>query len=258
MTRNRIVARAVLTAGVAVAASLAMALPAQAHGGGYRQDVTCDGTLGAQTVGNVVVADGAGCVLENTTVKGSIKVGAGAALDMTGVEVYRGVTATGSGRITATDTVVVGAFTSTNVGIVRLTGTGVLGNVAVQGDTSFNATTLAVSGNLSGTTVNRFDVADSYVLGTLSAFDAYSGANFCGNWVYGDTKITNGGGALVLGSAAGCAGNEVNGDVVVQDNFAYVGIDGNTVKGDLNCTGNDPAPVVGTNTVKGAKLGQCA
>ena len=251
-------ARAVLTAGVAVAASLAMALPAQAHGGGYRQDVTCDGTLGAQTVGNVVVADGTGCVLENTTVKGAIKVGAGAALDMTGVQVYKSVTATGSGRVSATDTVVAGGFTTTNVGIVRLTGSGVLGSVAVKGDTSFSASNLAVGGNLSGDVVNRFDVADSYVLGTLSAVEAYSGANLCGNWVLGDTRVVNGGGALLVGATAGCEGNEVNGDVVVENNLAYVEVAGNTVKGDLNCVGNDPAPVLGTNTVKGAKLGQCA
>lgn len=254
MTRN--LARAVLTTGLAVSASLTMALPAQAHG---TRQVTCNGALGATTVGDVVVANGTACVLTGTKVKGGITVGAGAAVDLSGVTVYKNVTATGSGRVTAVESFVYGDVTTTGSGIVRLTDSAVRGDVSVQGDTTaFTAAGLGVGGDLSGSTVNRFDVSASYVRGSLTANEAFSGANLCANRVTGDAVVTGGGGALLLGGTATCAGNQVRGDVVVDDNFAYIAIAGNTVRGDLICDGNDPAPEVGANKVRGTRSGQCA
>lgn len=256
MTSNRIVARTVLTAGLAVGATLAMALPATAHG---TRQVTCDGTIGATTVASVVVADGTTCVLEGTKVKGGVTVGAGAALDMSDVTVYQSVTATRSGRVTATGSQVYGAVKATGAGVVRLTDTAVVGSVAVTGEaTSFSASQVAVGGNLSGTTVSRFDVSDSYVLGTIAATEAFNGGNLCGNWVYRDTRFEGSAGAILLGGSDSCAGNEVRGDVAVNNNVAYIAIDGNVVKGDLSCAGNDPAPELGTNTVRGTRTDQCA
>lgn len=249
-------ARVVVTTGLAAAAALAMALPAQAHG---TRQVTCDGTIGARTVGDVVVADGTACTLAGTKVKGGVTVGAGAVLDLTDATVQKGVTATGSGRVTAARSIVLGAVRTTGAGIVRFTDTGVLGDVKVRGDnTAFTASGLAVGGHLAGTTVNRFDVSGSYVLGSLVATEAFSGANLCGNRVFGDTRVTGGGGALLLGGATGCAGNDVGGDVVVNDNVAFIAVAGNTVRGDLACAGNDPAPEVGANVVRGTRSGQCA
>lgn len=249
-------ARAVVTAGVAAAAALTMALPAQAHG---TRQVTCNGTLGATTVGNVVVADGTACVLTGTKVKGEITIGAGAAADLNGVTVYKSVTATGSGRVTAVESLVRGGLSTTASGIVRLTDTAVLGDVSVQGDTTaFTAAGLGVGGDLSGNTVNRFDVSGSYVRGALTANEAFSGANLCDNTVFGDTVLTGGGGALLLGGTATCTGNIIRGDVAVDNNFAYIAIAGNTIRGDLTCDGNDPAPEVGANKVRGARAGQCA
>lgn len=256
MSRNRIVASTVLTAGLAVGATIAMALPAQAHG---TRQVTCDGTIGATTVGNVVVADGTACVLDGTKVKGGITVGAGAALDLSNVTVHRGVTSASSGRVTAVDSVVYGSVSATGTGIVRLTDSGVAGDVTVQGEaTAFTATGTGVGGDLSGTTVSRFDVSGSYVVGSLTVTEAFSGGNLCGNKVFGNAKAVASGGAVLVGGSPACAGNEVRGSVVVADNAAYIAIAGNTVRRDLSCTGNDPAPEVGTNTVKGARLGQCA
>lgn len=248
-------ARAVFTAGLAGVASLAMALPAQAHG---TRQVTCNGTIGAVTVGSVVIADATACVLDGTTVKGEITVGVGAALDMSDVTAYRSVTSTSSGRVTAVDSTVYGSVSSTGTGIVRLTGSGVAGDVTVQGEsTSFSASDVSVAGDIRGTTVSRFDVADSFVGGALAATEAFSGSNLCGNWVSGATKVTASGGAVLLGGATSCAGNTVRGSVVVENNAAYIAIAGNTIRRDLSCTGNDPAPEVGTNTVRGTKSGQC-
>jgi len=254
MRSKRIIAGSVVTAGVAGAAALAMALPAQAHGA---RSVTCDGTIGAQTVGDVVVADNAGCVLAGTTVRGTITVGAGAALDLSDVTVFNGVTAASSGRVAAVNSVVVGSVTSTNSGQLQLTNTAVGGDVAVSGETNVTAVGVAVAGDVTGTAVNRFDVSSSYVLGSVVANEAFSGGNLCGNRVYGDTKVVGSGGAILLGGSASCAGNQVFGNVVVDNNVAFIAIAGNTVKRNLSCTGNDPAPEVGTNTVKGTKSGQC-
>ena len=256
MTSNRIVARAALTAGLAVGATLAMALPASAHG---TRQVTCDGTIGAVTVGSVVVADGTACVLDGTTVKGGVTVGAGAALDMSDVRVYQGVTATRSGRVTAAGSQVGGAVNATGAGVVRLSDTAVVGSVAVTGEaTSFSASRVAVGGSVSGTSVSRFDVSGSYVLGSIVAKESFNGGNLCDNWVYRDARVDGSGGAILVGGSDSCAGNDVVGDVGVSNNVAYIAIGGNAVKGDLSCDGNDPAPEVGTNTVRGARIGQCA
>lgn len=255
MTSKRIVARAIVTAGVAGAAVLVMALPANAHG---TRSVTCDGTIGAQTVDNVVVADNAGCVLTGTTVRGGITVGAGAALDLSDVTVGQGVTAASSGRVSAVNTVVGGSVTSTNSGQIRLADSAVGGDVVVSGETNVTAIGLAVAGSVTGTSVNRFDLSGSYVLGSVLANEAFSGGNLCGNRVYGNAKVVGSGGAILLGGAASCAGNQVFGNLVVDNNVAYIAIAGNTVRHDLSCAGNDPAPEIGVNTVKGTKIGQCA
>lgn len=249
-------ARAVLTAGLAIGASLALALPAQAHGA--RQPVTCNGTIGATTVGNVVVADGTSCVLTGTKVKGSVTVGVGAVLDMSDVTVYYDVTSNGA-RVTATDSSVGGSFTHTGGGQVRLTDTYVDCNVTISSDSAFSASGLAVGGKLTGTNVGSFDVSGSYVGKALLVDGAANGANLCGNWVRGNTSVLASGGAVLLGGSSGsCAGNTVGGGVAVDNNVAYIEIAGNTVRRNLSCTGNEPAPVVGTNTVSGTKLGQCA
>jgi hypothetical protein len=257
MTRNRIVARTVLTAGLAVGTALAMALPAQATGG--RQDVTCDGMIGAQSVGDVVVADGTACVLDGTKVKGGITVGAGAALDMTNVSVYKDIISNAAGRVSAVDTLGYAGFSHTGRGQVRLTNTGFFRDVTISGEARFTGSGVAVGGSLTATTVSRFDVSNSFVLGSLSADQSFNGSNVCGNTVGRDAKVSRGGGAILIGGTETCAGNTVAGSVIVDSNNATViSIAGNTVFRDLDCTTNRPAPTVGTNTVRGQKLGQCA
>jgi hypothetical protein len=256
MTRNRIVARAVLTAGLAVGASLATALPAYAHGA---SSVTCNGTISATTVGSVTVADGTACTLNGVKVKGGITVGAGAVLDATDITVYHSISATNSGRLTAAGSEVYSDVTSSGTGLVRLTDVSVAGDVTATGEaTSFNASDLYVGGDVSGTTVSRFDVSGSYVLGTVTVNESFNGGNVCDNWVNRGTRFAASGGAILIGGATNCAGNTVRGSVVVENNAAYIAIDGNTVRRNLTCTGNDPVPVVGTNTVAGTKSGQCA
>ncbi|MCT2584281.1 hypothetical protein [Actinophytocola gossypii] len=256
MSRNRNLARAAVLAGAAAVASIAMALPAQAHGS---HAVTCDGTLGERVVrGGVVVADGTACVLDGTSVRGTVTVGAGASLELVDAKVYGGVTMSGSGRVNVTGSFVAGDVDSTGTGVVRLTDTLVVGDVDVREQTSFAANGLTAGGDVRGTTVNRFDVRDSAVLGSVSATESFSGGNLCGNVVFGDATFAGSGGAVLVGGAESCAGNQVGDDVVVRDNVAFTSIGGNTVRDDLSCTGNEPAPQVGTNTVKGDRIGQCA
>jgi hypothetical protein len=71
----------------ACAGAAALALPAVASA----EERTCRGALGAVTVDNLRVPDGAGCVLNGTRVKGTIKVETGAALRAFGVEVVGNV-----------------------------------------------------------------------------------------------------------------------------------------------------------------------
>lgn len=57
------------------------------------EETTCRGTIGSRTVDNVRVPDGATCLVEGTTVKGTIKVESNAVLKATDVSVVGNVQA---------------------------------------------------------------------------------------------------------------------------------------------------------------------
>lgn len=82
---------------LAMTAALAFSWPVAA------EETQCVGALGAVTVDNVFVPDGASCTLTATSVKGNIVVGRGASLRATRVSVVGNIQAEG-----ATDVTVVG------------------------------------------------------------------------------------------------------------------------------------------------------
>ena len=71
----------------ALVRSLLAILPATA----FAEERTCRGTIGARTMDNVRVPDGATCTLDGTTVKGTIKVETNAVLKANGVRVVGNV-----------------------------------------------------------------------------------------------------------------------------------------------------------------------
>lgn len=72
------------------------ALPAQA------EEFRCTGTVGAVSLDNIFVPDGASCVLNRTRAKGSIVVGTGASLLATSVAITGNLQAEGADDVTVT------------------------------------------------------------------------------------------------------------------------------------------------------------
>jgi len=70
------------------AAATPMALPQVA----FAEENVCRGTIGAKTLDNVKVPQGANCTLKGTKVKGTIKVKSGARLEAIKVNVIGNVT----------------------------------------------------------------------------------------------------------------------------------------------------------------------
>jgi len=91
MIRNLRVAS--LTALVAATAALAAAPSA------FAEERSCRGTLGAITVDNLRVPQGATCTLNGTRVKGTVKVERAATLHATGIRVIGNVQAGGAARV---------------------------------------------------------------------------------------------------------------------------------------------------------------
>jgi hypothetical protein len=85
--------KATLVFVTAALAAAAFAGPAAA------EERRCRGTIGAATVDNLRVPDGASCTLRGTRVKGTIKVGTGSKLVASRVRVVGNVQAEGSRRV---------------------------------------------------------------------------------------------------------------------------------------------------------------
>ena len=82
-------------AAVCVAVGATLLAPAAAQA----EETTCQGTIGAETVDNVRVPDGASCTLAGTTVQGTIKVENGAKMRAKGARVIGNVQGENAKRV---------------------------------------------------------------------------------------------------------------------------------------------------------------
>jgi hypothetical protein len=158
-TRNHLV-----TGAIAMAATLAAA-PAMA------EEFRCTGAVGAVSLDNVFVPDGASCVLDRTRTNGNIVVGRGASLRATSVSVNGSVQAEGAASVA------IGGFSVVG-GSVQLVqgGTATIERARINGDLQFesNMGPLAATGNIVG--------------GSLQAFQNMGGASFINNRMNGNMQ----------------------------------------------------------------------
>ncbi len=126
-----------LIAGVALAAGLGGAATAAA------EERTCRGSLGAVTVDNLRVPDGATCRLSGTRVKGTVKVGSGATLRASAIRVVGNVQAENHRRIAVTGSRVGGSVQ------VKQGGGSLLRRTSVKGDVQYftNSGTIRIRSN---------------------------------------------------------------------------------------------------------------
>jgi hypothetical protein len=236
----------------------------------------CDGAIGPETVrGNLVVPEGEICDLAGTRVLGTTSVREGAELyaqeaGLRGVNVARGGyvdligSSVGGLRLseslgaTAQDSSI-GGISSAGSEFLALASSAIRGDVSASGGrTAVFGEVLEIGGNVEAAGVDFFDLHDSSVDGNFSVRDTQAGSVFCGNELNGNSELTRNAGQLTVGSPEqSCAGNSVNGNLIVTGNTAESEISDNDVNGNLTCRGNEPPPAGGGNRVNGNKEGQC-
>ncbi len=135
-------------AGVAVMGT--MLLPA---GHARAEERVCRGTIGAVTVDNLRVPQGAACTLNGTTVKGTVKVGRGATLRAFGIRVVGNVQAENARNVVVRE----GSRIGGSVQIVQGGAARILGN-RINGDILFDEQdrTLKANRNVVGGNLQAF------------------------------------------------------------------------------------------------------
>lgn len=152
-------------------------------------EITCRGTIGATTVDNLRVPDGARCTLNGTRVQGTINVGTNSVLDASGVRVIGNVQAEGSRKVVVDSRSTVGG----SVQVVQGGAAAVIGS-EIGGDILYDDQDGTVK-------ASRNDVG-----GDIQAFQNTGGVTISRNHVDGNLQCKanrpapTGGGNLVEGN----------------------------------------------------------
>lgn len=192
---------------------------------------SCDGTLGAITVEEVNVPDGATCVLQGTRVEGNVFVRTGSSLQTAGVHIDGNVQAEDAARVHTRAGTFVGGDIQVKRGGVRVEDTTIDGNLQVEeGAASLEAAHATIGGDL------QLKKAGSGVIRASR--------------IGGNVQLEENGGSL------SASDNEVGADFQVVQNRGGVTLVENRIHQALQCQENRPAPTGGGN-VAGEKEGQC-
>jgi hypothetical protein len=191
----------------------------------------CRDAIGAETVDNLRVPDGATCALSGTRVQGTIKVETGATLRASTVAVVGNVQAENAAEVMVTDSSVGGSVQVKQGGSANVTGTAVTGDIQYdQNARPLNASGNRVGGNLQ-VVGNRAQasISNNTIVGNLQCKENSPPPVGGGNLVHGsaeDQCATFAGGPGASGSRPGVSG----GDPVapVDARTARVGVRGRT------------------------------
>jgi hypothetical protein len=142
-----------------LAARLAAALLGFAAEAARSEETLCEGSLGAISLGNLVVPDGARCKLRGTRMKGKVQVGGGATLDAKGIFVN-------------------GNVQSQSARSVKLVGSRIGGSVQLEQGGSASVTRNEIDGELQLES-NRAKLVAAYneIGGSLQAFQNTGGVD---------------------------------------------------------------------------------
>lgn len=135
------------------------------------EETICTGRIGAVSLDNIFVPDGAACVLDRTRAKGSIVVGTGATLQASSVSVNGNLQAEGAAAVTV-------AGYSTFGGSVQLVqgGSVSISRARINGDLQFESNQGAIAANA------------NTIGGSLQAFQNIGGAVFTNNRMKGNMQ----------------------------------------------------------------------
>jgi hypothetical protein len=231
---------AVLAASLAATSPASAVTPADAP-------TECTGTFGAESVGRLVVPDGATCRLEGTTVNGSVDLGAGSSLMATDATIGGNVTATdGPHRVRLIDTDV-----RLNIMVSGATGAIVIGAAGCQVD-PVTGNNVMLTGNSGTIAICQMAIGANLKLsdntGRIGVYSNQVGNNLMADGNSGDvTRFRDN----VVGVSGG-------GNISIDDNNSQVIVKRNHAGGHLACSGNTPDPTGNGNTADHGLTGQCA
>lgn len=138
----------------------------------------------------------------------------------------------------------------------NLANAGVTGNITLLGG-SLATINSAITGNVQVQGGGVFSIGPSTAIGgNLQVQNMPQGAaqsKICGATMHGDLQFQNNGAPVLIGAAApvSCAGNNIGGNLNVQNNTAATIMNGNIVTGNIQVQNNTGATSVNGNIVTG-------
>jgi len=242
---------------VVLFASLGMVVAPSARA----QVTSCSGVLTGSTIHrNVFVPDGATCLLHDVTVVGNVLVGSNAALQL-GADTNIG------GNILADSCNYVEEVSLTGVAPqpIIIGGNLEINNCTVGGSLGSSPggfPSFTVRGNLSCENNGNACVLDGAEIGGNARFINDQAVNVFNATIGSNLTVSDNRSANATDEVAAVAGDNVGGNVAVNNNITgIVLVGGNVIGGNLRCVGNSQQPSddnSGPNTVNGHKLGQCS
>jgi hypothetical protein len=202
---------------------------------GLAAPTQCIGLLTGTVDGDIVVPDGAACVLDNVAVSGNVTVQTGSSLDVIA---------------TSTSTTIRGNIKGHGCYAIGLGDGGQFGHVVIGGDVDISHCTGPVASACSGYTGGTA-LASVLIGGDVKCADNVSGCDIRACTVAGDLQCSDN-----LGAGCTLWTATVGGDATLNDNLGIT-ILGNAIGGNLKCNGNGSAVGV-ANIVAGTKSGQCS
>ncbi len=233
---------------IAMLASLAVSPAASAGAIVAASPTECTGTIGAETVGSLVVPDGATCTLNGTTVEGNVTLG------------------TGSSLITDDATITLSVFAIDRPATVQLIDTDVLVNIFVTRATGpivigpEGCAVDPVVGNNVFLRDNRGTIAIC-LMSIGENLELVNNKRSIGVFdnVVGNNLIATGNTGSALRLRDNVVGISGGGNIQIDDNHgSLIRLERNDAGNLIDCTANTPDPVGSGDTADNGLTGQCA
>lgn len=137
----------------------------------HAEETVCTGTIGARLLDNIVVPDNRNCTLNGTRTKGTVKVGRGAALAATNVQINGNIQAEGAYNVVVRGNSFIG------------------GSVQIKQGNAASVTTARINGDLQFDENNRrLAASDNTIGGNLQAYKNTGGVVVLRNRIDGNLQ----------------------------------------------------------------------
>ena len=256
------------------------AITPAAGAAGSQRPRECNGTIeGGAVNGDLVVPEGASCVLNGTKVRGDVRLAYGARLDAENVWITGHLRISEQAGGNLDDTRVGGNvelggtwahldMSGGSIGgrvrvedaeRINLLGTTVDGDVRFERSRLFVADMARIKGQIKVSGAEIAIIDESRIEGNVAIQGVTFETRICGSQVGSQVTFEGNSSNVTVGNHLKyCMGNTIDGNLRILQNTGGATIESNTVRGNLTCRDNNPAPTSSNNWVRGQKQGQCS